>query len=166
MFLALRFYVYNPRLLLLSLDNTKEKFMQKMMEMIARPVATMVAVTMVLFGVSGAIARADMVTTGAILRSAEAHSDRQKVVNFLDQARVRRELTKLGVSPAEARARVAALSQSQLHELAGRIQKLPAGGDILEVALLVFVILLITDILGFTDVFPFVHHHVHLRGER
>ncbi|MHB1586143.1 MAG: PA2779 family protein [Acidiferrobacteraceae bacterium] len=140
--------------------------MQKLMEVITRPVAMMLAVTMVLFGISGAAASADMVTTGAMLRSAEARSDRQKVVNFLDQARVQRELTKLGVPPAEARARVAALSDSQLHELAGRIQKLPAGGDILEVALLVFVILLITDILGFTDVFPFVHHHVHLRGER
>ena len=40
--------------------------------------------------------------------------------------------------------------------LAARIDQLPAGGDsVLGVLLVVFVILLITDILGFTRIFPF-----------
>ncbi|MHB1949979.1 MAG: PA2779 family protein [Acidiferrobacteraceae bacterium] len=139
--------------------------MRNMMDAIARPVVAMLAVTLVVCGMSTA-ARADMVTTGAMLRTSATRADQKTVTAFLERARVQRELVRLGVSPAQARARVAALSGSQLHALAGHIQQLPAGGDILDVALLVFVILLITDILGFTDVFPFVHHHVHLRGER
>ena len=60
---------------------------------------------------------------------------------------------------AEVQARVAALSDDQARDLASRIDKLPAGGDgvgdVLGVLLLIFVILLITDILGLTKVFPF-----------
>jgi hypothetical protein len=42
------------------------------------------------------------------------------------------------------------------------MDKLPAGGDGLGIlvgaALIVFLVLLFTDIAGYTDVFPFVKH--------
>jgi hypothetical protein len=60
------------------------------------------------------------------------------------------------VSPAEVNARVAALSDAEAAELAARIDELPAGGvSILGAALIVFLVLLLTDILGYTKVFPF-----------
>ena len=55
----------------------------------------------------------------------------------------------------EAKARVNALTDDEAHKIAGKLDQLPAGGDILDVLLLVFIILLITDILGYTKVFPF-----------
>lgn len=73
--------------------------------------------------------------------------------------RVASLLERYGVNPAEVRARVAALSDDEAAELASRIDQLPAGGDgagaLVGALLLVFVILLITDILGYTKVFPF-----------
>jgi hypothetical protein len=61
-----------------------------------------------------------------------------------------------GVSPADVKARVAALTDDEAAELAARIDELPAGGvSILGVALIVFLVLLLTDILGYTKVFPF-----------
>jgi hypothetical protein len=90
---------------------------------------------------------------------------RATIRNFLARAAVRRELAARGVDPAEAQARVAALSDSEARQLAARIDQLPAGGDgvgdVLGFLLLIFVILLITDILGLTKVFPFtrpIHH--------
>src|SRR5262245_10876314 len=78
---------------------------------------------------------------------------------LMDRADVRAELQSHGVSAEEAKARVAALSDSEVEGLAQRFDSLPAGGGgfeaVLWVAFLVFVILLITDILGFTKVFPF-----------
>jgi hypothetical protein len=63
------------------------------------------------------------------------------------------------VDPSDVQARVAALSDDQARDLAARIDQLPAGGDgvgdVLGVFVLIFVILLITDILGLTKVFPF-----------
>ena len=47
-------------------------------------------------------------------------------------------------------------SDDEAARLAARIDALPAGGaDILVVALIVFLVLLFTDIMGYTKVFPF-----------
>lgn len=85
-----------------------------------------------------------------------AGAKREQVANFLDRAEVRERMQALGVSPEAARERVDALSDEEVAKLAIRLDQLPAGGtDVLGVALIVFIILLITDILGYTKIFPF-----------
>jgi uncharacterized small protein (DUF1192 family) len=75
---------------------------------------------------------------------------------------VREQLASFGVSPSEVDARVAALSDEEIARIAGKIDEMPAGQGAVEVvliaALIIFLMLLITDILGLTDVFPFVKH--------
>jgi hypothetical protein len=65
-----------------------------------------------------------------------------------------------GIDPDEAKARIDSLSDSEVIEVVGKIEQLPAGrgafGALIGAALIVFLVLLLTDILGFTDVFPFV----------
>ncbi|RPI70810.1 MAG: hypothetical protein EHM47_11465 [Ignavibacteriales bacterium] len=65
-----------------------------------------------------------------------------------------------GINPLEATARVDSLSDAEVIRLSEKIDQLPAGGDALVVligaSLIVFIVLLITDILGFTNVFPFI----------
>lgn len=71
------------------------------------------------------------------------------------------ELVRLGVEPLEAQQRVAALSPDEVAAVQGRLDQLPAGGfvgAIVGAALIVFLVLLITDIAGLTNVFPFVNH--------
>ena len=66
----------------------------------------------------------------------------------------------LGVDPAEAARRVGGLSDAEVQRIAGELDRLPAGqgavGAVIGAALLIFIVLLITDLLGLTDVFPFV----------
>jgi hypothetical protein len=66
----------------------------------------------------------------------------------------------LGVDPNEAAARVAALSDAQVREIAGQIDQLPAGqsaiGAVVGAIVIIFLVLLVTDLLGLTNVFPFV----------
>ncbi len=82
--------------------------------------------------------------------------ERVRVERLLERADVQEQLKALGVDPAQAKARVAALSDDEAAALAARIDSLPAGGaDIIGALLLVFIVLLITDILGLTKVFPF-----------
>ena len=64
-----------------------------------------------------------------------------------------------GIDPLEAQARVDSLSDAEAVRFAGMIEQLPAGGNvawIVGLAVFVFLVLLVTDILGFTDIFPFV----------
>jgi hypothetical protein len=81
---------------------------------------------------------------------------RARLLAQLDRAEVARGLAERGLSAEAARERVAALTDDEARELADRIDHLPAGGsEILTSILFVFMVLLITDILGFTKVFPF-----------
>jgi len=102
-------------------------------------------------------ARAALVSSEQLLQGESTARD--KIGAFLVRAEVQRQLVARGVDPTEVRARVSALSDDQARDLAARIDQLPAGGDgvgdVLGVLLLIFVILLITDILGLTKVFPF-----------
>jgi len=95
--------------------------------------------------------QAAMVATDAALAGVQ----RAQVGRLLERADVQARLETYGVQPAEIKARVAALSDDEAAALAARIDGLPAGGDIIGAVVLVFIILLITDILGFTKIFPF-----------
>ncbi len=98
-------------------------------------------------------AAAGIVATGDALTLSD---DRARVANVVDRADVQAQLQAYGVSPAEVKARIAALTDEEAAELAARIDSLPAGGiGILSAILVVFLVLLITDILGLTKVFPF-----------
>jgi len=97
-------------------------------------------------------AQAGIVSTGAALASAE----RDRIAAVLERADVRAQLEAHGVRAADVNARVAALTDEEAAQLAGKLDSLPAGGDgIIGALLLIFVVLLITDILGLTKVFPF-----------
>lgn len=102
-------------------------------------------------------AAAGMIGTAALARGEQAQADRERIQAALEREQVRERLAALGVDPREAQARVAMLTDQEAIHLARHMDEMPAGGiDILGAALLVFIILLITDIAGWTDIFPFV----------
>lgn len=76
-----------------------------------------------------------------------------RVDHFLAQDSVRGLLEQQGVDPADARARVQALSDSELQRISNNLDQLPAGGSVLAVIGLVFVVLIILEIVGVINVF-------------
>ena len=87
---------------------------------------------------------------------ATSGSVRQRVGELLARAEVREALAARGVDAAHVEARVAALTDDEVRLLADRLDGVPAGAsDILGIIFAVFIILLITDLLGLTKVFPF-----------
>jgi hypothetical protein len=72
----------------------------------------------------------------------------------LERDDVRKELVALGVDADAALARVAALSDAELEQLAGQFESLPAGGDsALAVIGIVFLVLLILELTGIINIF-------------
>jgi hypothetical protein len=96
-------------------------------------------------------ALAGIVSTDSVVIGAE----RERIAGLLERGDVQARLQALGVDPAQARARVAALSDAEAAQLAANLEELPAGGDLIGAAVLVFLVLLFTDIMGYTKVFPF-----------
>jgi hypothetical protein len=106
-------------------------------------------------------AQAELVTTDRVVETTRQAplSARELLRSLFDRADVRGAFERQGVSADDAKARVDALSDDEVEQVAARFDSLPAAGSGIETALvigfLVFVTLLITDILGFTKVFSF-----------
>ena len=123
---------------------------------VAVAMATLMAVTSMPIGV----AKAEMVTTDQVIEQVNPPEDRTRVMDFMLREDVQQQLTTLGVDPEEAARRVASLSDEEIQQIAGRLEELPAGeggvGPIVGAIVIIFLVLLVTDLLGLTDVFPFV----------
>ena len=102
---------------------------------------------------------AQMVSTEALFQQPAAVTAQQKVADFVARDEVAKAFLQMGVDPQMVDARLAALSDEELNQIAGHIDTLPAGGDalgtLISAAVFVFVVLLITDLLGLTRVFSF-----------
>jgi len=100
-------------------------------------------------------AQAGIVGTEQALVTPAGQADRDRVSGFLAREDVRKELMAQGVNADDAIARVQAMSDAEVAQLAQRVDKAPAGAGVVGVLFTIFLILLVTDILGFTKVYPF-----------
>lgn len=102
-------------------------------------------------------AHAGLISTEQVARSVateQAGAGHARLSAALARADVQAELQRQGVDAALAQERIAALTDDEAARLADQIDSAPAGG-IIGAILLVFFVLLLTDILGLTKVFPF-----------
>ncbi len=129
---------------------------------IAKPISHFVIFAFLWLGLQLPAAQAGIVGTEIIVSTAQAQQDRTQIMNLLDRKDIQEQLVSHGVTAEQAKARVDSLSDAETHTLANQLNTLPAGGDaggILGVIVLIFLVLLVTDILGLTNVFPFVKKH-------
>ncbi|QFT84751.1 hypothetical protein FIU88_07155 [Halomonas sp. THAF12] len=96
-----------------------------------------------------------LVGTTTLLDAQSSQQDRDKIRRVLAREDVQQQLLLQGVSPAEVEDRVAALSDAEARQMADRLDQMPAGASVVGALFAVFIILLVTDILGLTDVYPF-----------
>jgi hypothetical protein len=129
-------------------------------EQMKRLIASFLAGYMVLLG---PVQAAGLITTEQVAVAQAKHdatADRTMVLETLQRADVQARMQSMGLDPALAQARVAALSDEEVSGLAQQIAAAPAGGDVswLGVALIVLLVLIVTDLLGYTHIFPFIDH--------
>jgi hypothetical protein len=105
-----------------------------------------------------ATAQAAMVSNNTLISNANHDINVNQVLNDLDRQDVKDMLVSMGVNPEAAKTRVAQLTEAELAQLHSEIEQLPAGSGIIGAILVVFIVLVITDMLGATDVFSFVHN--------
>ena len=127
--------------------------------MVMKSVACMLTFVFCYFNVLWAPAQAALVTTAQAVEAREDEQTRARLQALLDRADVRAQLESWGVDPLEAKMRVDAMTAQELEEFAQRMEELPAGGGTLAVVavvlLIAFLVLLITDIAGYTNIFTF-----------
>lgn len=101
-------------------------------------------------------ANAVMITGADLVTEQQVQKDRNRLLQSLEREEVRSALIAQGVDPVAAKQRVLAMTAEEVNLMNQKMDELPAGAGALEIALIVFLVLLITDIMGYTDIFPFV----------
>jgi hypothetical protein len=102
-------------------------------------------------------AYAGMVGTPSVLLEAQRSVERAELLEMLERESVQAQLEEMGVDAEAAKQRVAAMTDAEIRELNAHLAEMPAGGDALGIILLLFILFVITDMVGATDIFPFVH---------
>ena len=114
-------------------------------------VAALLAASLLALSVQSA--RAGVITTQEYLSAVDRGSALARIDAVLAREEVQSRLEHYGVDAAAANERIAALTDQELELLATELESLPAGGDLLGVVGIVFIVLLILELVGVIDIF-------------
>lgn len=99
-------------------------------------------------------AHAAMVSTDSVLLQQQRADQEAVILRALQRDKAREVLAGQGVSLAQVEERLQRLSHTEIQQLAERADSLPTGEGLLEVVVVVFLVLILLDLLGTTDIFP------------
>lgn len=99
------------------------------------------------------VASAGIIGTQTVIEASQRDADLATIQAGLERAEVRQQFASLGVDASMVEARLATLTDAEVATLADRMEQMPAGGDLLAVIGVVFVILLILELVGVIDIF-------------
>lgn len=116
---------------------------------------------MAFLGIYMAPVQAAMVGNEQLLAQSQHEMTKQQVLSELDKQSVQDKLVALGVEVDDAKHRIQQLSPQELAQLQQEFEQLPAGSGIIGALLVIFIVFVVTDMLGATDVFGFVHNINH-----
>ncbi len=102
-------------------------------------------------------AQAAIIANAQLIDQVQHTNDKDALLQTLNRVEVQEQLLSMGVSTAELENRVNQMTQQEIVQLNQQINELPAGGDILGIIVLIFIVFVITDVIGATDIFPFIH---------
>ena len=128
------------------------------MSLFRRTVARLLAASLVFSGMAQAAPAPLLIGTeqAAVAMQAVAPSETHaRLAAAFDRADLASALQARGVTQDQLRGRINALTDVEAKQLLEQIDQAPAGGDVLGILFTIFIILLVTDILGLTKVFPF-----------
>ncbi|WP_319549096.1 PA2779 family protein [Desulfogranum marinum] len=97
-------------------------------------------------------AQAKIIGTESYLAGQSYSAEREQIQAFVNQESVRAQFIELGVEPADVDARIAHMTPEELLQVQQHIADLPAGG-MLEIIGAVFLVLLILELVGVTNIF-------------
>jgi hypothetical protein len=126
------------------------------MHITQRPLTWLLSALLILMPVMNV--QAAMLGTDTLITTVQSQQSIAGLQQLLEREDAQQQLLALGVSPDQVRERVASLSDSELARINQGIDTLNAGGEsVLGILLVIFIIFVITDVIGATNIFPFIH---------
>jgi Mg2+ and Co2+ transporter CorA len=100
---------------------------------------------------------AAVVTNQQIINQAQQAYDRESLLQTIRRDDVQQQLLEMGVASQDLEDRVNQMTSEEIAQLNQQMAEMPAGGSVVGIILLIFIIFVITDVIGATDIFPFIH---------
>jgi len=124
------------------------------MKSIQKYISILLSIT--LMSLSFTSTQAAMISNDMIINHAQHSSAKAELIQTINRSDVKQQLLNMGVKPADIESRINLMTHEEIAQLNQQIDELPAGGSILGVLLIIFIVFVITDIIGATDIFPFI----------
>ena len=125
------------------------------MHILSRPLAVLLSVLLALMPILPA--QAAMIGNAQIINQHPSQQTRDDLQQLLEQESAHQQLQAWGVNPEQISSRINSLTDAELARVNRQVNELRAGGDILGILLVIFIVFVITDVIGATDIFPFIH---------
>jgi uncharacterized protein HemX len=100
-------------------------------------------------------ASAGVLSSEQVMLQQQHQFSQQQVLAFVNTTEVQQKLVELGVDPEDAKQRIAGMTTAELDALNSQLNEMPAGG-IVGTIVTVLVVIAVLDLLGVTDVYPFI----------
>ena len=126
-----------------------------MIHSLRRPIAVLLSLLLALMPLLPA--QAAMIGNEQIINQSQSQQTRDSLQQLLEQDTARQQLQAWGVNPEQIQNRIDSLTDSELARINQQVDTLDAGGNVLGILLVIFVVFVITDVIGATDIFPFIH---------
>jgi len=126
-----------------------------MMNLLRRSTAIFLSILLALMPLLPA--QAAMIGNDQIVNQGLSHQTRDGLQQLFEQKTAQQQLQAWGVNPDQIKSRIESLTDAELARINQQVNDLQAGGDVLGILLVIFLVFVITDIIGATDVFPFIN---------
>ncbi len=102
-------------------------------------------------------AQGAIIANAQLMDQVQLTSDKAVLLQTINRVEVQQQLLEMGVSTADIENRVNQMTQQEIAQLNQQINQLPAGSGVLGFILVIFIVFVITDVIGATDIFSFIH---------
>ena len=119
--------------------------------------ALAIFLSILLTGLTLGSAQASIVTNQQIIQNTFQITDTQALLQTIKREDVKQQLLSMGVNSTDIESRINQMTHEEIAQLNYQISELPAGSGVLGTVVLVFLVFVITDVIGATDIFPFIH---------
>ncbi|MEY6433867.1 PA2779 family protein [Thioalkalicoccus limnaeus] len=106
-----------------------------------------------MFAGTMSVAHTGLVDSATLMQMEDRAETIADIREILSKEALAEQMERMGVDPAQVSERIAQLTNEELATLQAQLHDLPAGGDLLAVIGLVFVVLLILELVGVIDIF-------------
>jgi hypothetical protein len=101
--------------------------------------------------------QAGIISNGQVIHQIQQANDKEALLQTIRRVDVQEQLLSMGVNATDIESRINLMTHEEIAQLNQQINELPTGGDVLGIILIVFIVFVVTDVIGATDIFPFIH---------